>query len=333
MKVQIACVTVLAAVAVGSQAASAADFGKVMPGGVVNGGIKDYGGVGGVPVPAPVPVQDYDVYSDWYVGVSGGSDLYQTGSVTEVGPDVGIHQPEDFAKDITAGLSFGRYVTPSLRGEVSFEYHKDKPIAGPKTNSYQTSITGPGPSITVTNPAGGGSTTFNTFDTQHYDVERTDQANLSHLTTMFNVLYDIKTGSRFTPYVGAGLGFTWRRLSRDYNEVATCEYTTNTQPTLTNYPGSSPTGSTCVHTNTTDMPKSFTAKGSTSASRLDLAASLIAGASVDITDTIAWDNQYQLIWENGSIAKSTPTLHGTSTIEYSDALMHEFRTGLRFKFD
>jgi opacity protein-like surface antigen len=332
MKVQIACFTVLAAAAIGAPSAYAADFGKVMPGGVVNGGIKDYGGAGGIPVPAPVPVQDYDVYSDWYVGVSGGSDLFQSGTVTEVGPDVGIHQPGEFAKDMTAGLSFGRYMTPSLRGEFSFEYHKDKPIAGPSTQNYATSITGIGPTWQVTNTTTGNTASVHSFDTQNYNVTRTDEANLSHLTTMFNVLYDIKTGSRFTPYVGAGLGFTWRRLSRTYKEDANCSYTTNTEPIYANYPLPSPTGSTCVNL-TTAAPQKFTSSGSAKASRIDLAAALIVGASVDITESIAWDNQYQMVWENGSIAKSTPTLGGTSTIEYSDALMHEFRTGLRFKFD
>jgi hypothetical protein len=49
MKVQIACLSVLAAMAAATVSATAADFGNVPPGGVVDGGIKDYGGAGGVP--------------------------------------------------------------------------------------------------------------------------------------------------------------------------------------------------------------------------------------------------------------------------------------------
>ena len=35
------------------------------------GGIRDFGGAGGVPVPAPVPIPMYD--AEWYIGSAAGA--------------------------------------------------------------------------------------------------------------------------------------------------------------------------------------------------------------------------------------------------------------------
>ncbi len=41
---------------------------------------------------------------------------------------------------------------------------------------------------------------------------------LSRTTGLVNLLYDIPTGTRFTPYIGGGVGFSWRKLRRNFSE-------------------------------------------------------------------------------------------------------------------
>ena len=104
----------------------------------------------------------------------------------------------------TFGLMFGRYITPSLRWEVAIDYT-------PNTNLMDGTVK---------------YTTFGEPGTanagQEYGVFRNDTVKLSRTTALFNLLYDIPTGTRFTPYLGGGVGFTWRRLQRNYTENATC---------------------------------------------------------------------------------------------------------------
>ncbi|MBZ4262015.1 hypothetical protein LAN14_26030, partial [Mycobacterium tuberculosis] len=60
-----------------------------------------------------------------------------------------------------------------------------------------------------------------------YSISRTDTVKLSRTTGLVNLIYDFNTGTRFTPYIGGGAGFSWRRLQRSYTETATCVGATN----------------------------------------------------------------------------------------------------------
>ena len=39
---------------------------------------------------------------------------------------------------------------------------------------------------------------------------------------MFNLYYDIPTGSAFTPYIGGGLGIVSRQTKREFKDNGTC---------------------------------------------------------------------------------------------------------------
>lgn len=197
------------------------------------------------------------------------------------------------------GLSFGRYITPSLRAEIAVDYSPDERLTNDGTLKYKTyGAVGTG------------------YQGQQYGVLRNDSVKLSRTTALFNLLYEIPTGTRFTPYVGAGAGFTWRRIRRGYSEVSTCNDPVN-------FPGLACGGS---------LPGTTTS-GSTSKNQFDFAAAVQAGIAYNITDQIVWDNGWQMLWEGNAISSTAPSISGDNTIVYKNATLQQFRSGIRIRFD
>ncbi|MBS0239791.1 MAG: hypothetical protein JSR89_15340 [Proteobacteria bacterium] len=292
------------------------------------GGVKDMGGGVAVPVPAPAPVPTYDADSDWYVGLMLGGNLLQDAKITDfeqAGPTTNVDS-SSIGNTPIFGLTFGRYITPSLRAEIAVDYTPDSEIYKSSNANYTTaSRWADGP--TYTNPIT--NIQSPTFDRSDYDVSRTDKVKLSRTTALFNLLYDIPTGTRFTPYVGGGFGFSWRQIKRNYNEVATCTQTTNSsegQPGGIDYPNGY-----CV--NSTALPATYTTSGKATKDQIDFAAAVQAGIATNITDSIIWDNGWQMLWEGGAISSSVPSVSGDNRIVYKDAVLQQFRSGLRIKFD
>jgi opacity protein-like surface antigen len=141
---------------------------------------------------------------------------------------------------------------------------------------------------------------------------------LSRTTGLFNLLYDFNTGTRFTPYVGVGGGFSWRRIRRSYSENASCG------PSF-----EFPNGEACG----LGLPAGGTANGSSSKNQIDFAAAVQAGIATNLTESIIWDNGWQMLWEGGSISSSADSISGDNRITYKDAVLQQFRSGLRIKFD
>src|SRR6185312_4975718 len=108
------------------------------------GGIKDMGGGVAVPVPAPAPVPTFDADSDWYVGLAIGANISQSATITDTDTDfLGNSTPGHFAKDSgdvgaspIFGLTFGRYITPSLRAEIAIDYSPDAQISNDNNLGY-----------------------------------------------------------------------------------------------------------------------------------------------------------------------------------------------------
>jgi opacity protein-like surface antigen len=269
-------------------------------------GIREVGVPVPVPVPAPMPVPTFDADSDWYIGLALGANISQSASIRDTDIDsIGNATPGIFAKDsddIGAspifGLTFGRYITPSLRVEVAVDYTPDSQISRSGTLA----------NLDVTNSDG--------VDTNHYDIYRSDTVKLSRTTGLVNFLYDIQTGTRFTPYIGGGVGFSWRKLRRNYSEVSVC-----------NVPAGGCAGVPPA------LPSPGSLSGSDTKEQLDFAAAVQAGISYNITDSIIWDNGWQMLWEDNAIASSAPSASGTNTIVFKDSLLQQFRSGLRIKFN
>lgn len=286
------------------------------------GGVKDMGGGVPIPVPAPAPVPTYDADSDWYVGLMLGGNISTDAKIRDTNIDyLGDSSPGVFARDdvpaqVTFGLMFGRYITPSLRWEIAIDYTPDTQISREGNFGY-----------VATNRAPNFEPGFGGTDTNAYDVGRSDIVKLSRTTGLFNLLYDIPTGTRFTPYIGGGVGFSWRRLRRNYTESSQCigAINSNEGPYL---PLGSCSGNPNLPPGEVNSPK-----GSESKNQIDLAAAVQAGIATNITESIIWDNGWQMLWEGGSVNSAAPSVAGTNKFTFSDSVLQQFRSGLRIKFD
>ncbi len=272
------------------------------------GGVKDMGGGVPIPVPAPAPVPTYDADSDWYIGLSLGGNILTDATIKDSDPNMPIKDSSDLAMSPPFGLTFGRYITPSLRWEVAVEYTPNTNLAN-GTVSYQTSKTA------ILPPAPGDT------ETNIYGVSRNDSVKLSRTTALFNLLYDIPNGTRFTPYVGGGFGFTWRRLKRSYGENATCGATED-------FPLE-----TCIVVAPPALPGSASTGGSSSKNQINIAAAVQAGIATELTDSIIWDNGWQMLWESGGISIDGDSSSGDNRITFKDSVLQQFRSGIRIKFD
>lgn len=302
MKSGYALLAVAAVLASGANTATAADWG----------GVREVGGGVPVPVPAPAPIPTFDADSDWYVGIYTGGDFKLPADVTNtVSCGCSIDVDGDRVGTVPIfGFSFGRYITPSLRAEIAIDYHPD-------SQPYRTDFadTLPGQTLSLNVPADG------SVDTGTYDVHRTDIVRLARTTGLVNLIYDIDTGTRFTPYVGGGAGFTWRRMSRTYAEQSDCISASNSLSGAYTPPACG------------SLPSPYTTSGKEAKDQIDFAAAVQAGVAFAINDTVTWDNGWQMLWESNSIALTTPTVSGINTVTYKDAVMQQFRTGLRLRFD
>jgi opacity protein-like surface antigen len=263
------------------------------------GGVKDMGGGVPIPVPAPAPVPTYDADSDWYVGLAIGGNLSTSAKIRDSDPNMPIGGSGDLPMSPTFGATFGRYITPSLRWEVAIDYTPNFNLID-GTSKY-TTFGEQGTAI----------------ENQPYGVFRNDTVKLSRTTALFNLLYDIPTGTRFTPYLGGGVGITWRRLERNYTETARCNDSFDF-PAITCSAGS---------------PSSVTTSGSDSKNQINVAAAVQAGVATELTDQIIWDNGWQMLWESGSISIAGDSISGSNRVTYKDSVLQQFRSGLRIKFD
>ena len=297
MKVRFACLSMGLALAVAAQPASGADWN--------NGAesIKDMSGSAGVPVPAPVPVADYA--ADWYIGVVTGGVLSDESSISEIGTGMPVKDTGDLAKTMFGGISVGRYLTPSLRAELAFDFYDDFKVAGPAEVNYQDTVT-----------------SGDTGENVVYDVRRTDIVKVGRTTGMFNLYYDLPFSERFKPYIGGGVGVTWRSMKRNYTAAYECNHIA---------------GAGNCSGLPSDLDASFEDKNKLETDRFDIALAAMAGFSIEVTPNILWDNGYQLLWESNSIELVAQTRCGAvdcdSTVKYGDTIQHQFRTGLRFLID
>jgi opacity protein-like surface antigen len=309
-------IAIVLLMAFGAAPAMAADWG----------GVKDMGGGVPIPVPAPAPVPTYDDDSDWYVGLSLGADLQYGATIANTDINIPVKDSGDIGASPVFGLNFGRYITPSLRWDISVDYHRKATVDGPTDTTYNAQKTAPGRDVLTTVNVGGVPTqvTVPSYDTNNYLVTRTDETTLSRTTVLASLFYDFDTGTRFKPYIGAGGGFTWRQMKRSYSENANCVSTTNT---LLDYPAD-----TCI-VDTSALPAQYKTSGSKTKDRIDFAAAVQAGIGYEITESITWDNGWEMLWEGGAISTTVPTVSGESTVKYSDSTIQQFRSGLRIKFD
>ncbi len=262
------------------------------------GSLKD-GIYDGVPVPAPHPLPDYK--AQWYVRADFGYSFATDDNVSTIGSGFTPYGSTDGQMALTLGM--GRYLTPSLRAEFAFDIRNEIDL-GRRGQNYTGTITealaGP--------PA--------STDTHSFAVTRAEQVRLASYAGMANLYYDFNNRSRFTPYVGGGVGIAIHAMTRRYTENAVCTTTTNS---VTGGPIA------CLGTGLTTP----TVRGAEAKTGYGFAANAMVGAAYDMGDGWKLDLNYRYTWMSGNVKLVGTSLGGASTVQLGDVTEHALRAGMR----
>jgi opacity protein-like surface antigen len=256
-------------------AAQAADFGAPGP---VYGNIGGY--VGPTPVPAPIPVPVYE--PEWYFRADFAAGFGADPSVTVQGIN--------FAQALFGpGVGSSKSFEPSFVGGVGVGY-----IWGP---CFRTDLTVDLHSIMSTQLSGD-ETYVNASGLQERSVQ--DKTKLMSTILLANAYYDIRTGTAFTPYIGAGLGFAVNQITRSFTFV-------DTGP---------------------DVDVSVSDRST----QVQFAGAAMAGLTYDINSFVALDVNYRYLFIGGPSLDLTIFNVG-SRLEIGGISEQQIRAGLRFYVD
>jgi opacity protein-like surface antigen len=271
-------------------------------------GARAVGSYPAVPVPAPIPIPDT---FNWYVRGDAGYSVKSQGNVSTSGtPQVSINGPGDHDGPFSGSLGIGRYITPSLRAEFGIDLRNNQTI-GKGGKSYQ---------FTKQTDDGSG---LGTFDTHTFQADRQDTTNLGSQTFMANLYYDVKTGTRFTPYIGAGAGVSLATIKRNFSETATCQSSVDSTGT----PYVDGAGNPTCNAPPTLLP----ASGRKVENAWGPAFALMAGTSVDLTTGVKLDAGYRMMWQGSTPSIAMGSVMGDiSKLSAGARTDHELRMGLRW---
>lgn len=290
-----------------ASAAMLAVAGPAIAGGdVIYTGVKDpYAAAVAVPAPVPVPVYE----PEYYVRLDTGASWLSEGSLTESGSNMSVKGIGDIEPLEYGSIGAGRYITPSIRAELQVDLFTRGDVASGQSQFLETF------SFDVGLPDD---------DIVTYNVVRQDSVKFEQDVGMLNFYYDFRNSTRFTPYLGAGIGVTYRQLTRTSSEVANCDSRSN---------AGDPTRNTCPAVAPAPADPAIITEGTSKTERWDIAGALMAGVAIQVTDDILWDTGYRYMWQNGEVSISSLTLAGDSTIEIEDIGQHQLRTGIRFNIN
>jgi len=272
--------------------------GPALAGGdVIYTGVREMGAA--VPVPAPIPIALYE--PEYYVRFDTGAAWLSDGTLDEVGSSMTTRSIDNVEALEFGSIGAGRYITPSIRAELAVDLYTRGQLDRGGENFTEV--------LTATRPDA-------SVDTFTYDVTRQEKVKFEQDIGMLNFYYDFRNSTRFTPYVGAGIGVTYRQLTRTSSEYAECSSGEN-----------SVTGPfVCSSTSTIT-------EGTATKKAWDVAGALMAGIAIQVSDDVLWDTGYRYLWQNGGLAVDSLTLAGTSRFEIKDIGQHQLRTGIRLNLN
>ncbi|MGE8942812.1 outer membrane protein [Leptospira interrogans] len=279
----------------------------VMAQGVIyKGGSKD-GIAHTVPVPAPVPIPDYG--ARWYLR----ADLaagFMSADPSESGIEYGdLYVPQDLTSPFNSGAFARRSGSDTVfnfGGGVGYYW----------TSRFRTDMTIEG--RTPSDLSVSGDYTYTQDDnglSDRVDGVTRDRTKLTSGLVLFNAYWDFMPRDRFTPYVGAGVGFAVNQLKRSFSNVeAICDG------------GALPVGDDCFDAGAGGVPLT----DETTANTVTFAAAAMAGFSYAITPVTMFDMNYRYLYMGGSDASMSLTPSTRSTFSTGDIHEHQIRAGLRF---
>lgn len=261
-------------------------------------GMKDV--PAGVPVPAPVPV--YDTFR-WYVRTDLGGGWRSQPSVKQDGIVYGTTDSKtplspgsswftsEFNTFFTGGIGAGIYLTPRLRGDLTFDFSSEADVKGSGAFAYnQYSFT----------PLPGTDTGLVVRGTM------SDHTKMTNSIGLVNLYYDLVDRGSFTPYIGIGAGLVVRHITRTHSTVETLY--DPVQNTSTAYGTIS-----SRHKDVAVAP----------------AAAATAGFSYTISPGVLVDLNYRLTYL-GAVDANLTVNGQTSKVAIGDSLEHAVRAGLRW---
>lgn len=257
-----------------------------------------------VPAPAPIPVQA----ADWYVRADLNFAAASSGSVDATGPYLDLKGAGDMPRYFGGGIAIGRYLTPSIRTDVSIDYRSQQRFVSNTTvDTTRTVVRNPSATVTTT---------------EHWRDNYSNEGRIGNYAAMINGYYDFRNDSKFTPYIGGGVGIGMQMLTRQAADTHSC-----TMDSFDATTGNTTTNLACQTTTASfsNAKEVVTAYG--------FAGALMAGVSYEISPGILWDSGYRLMYLNGNVAQTSNTGLGASMIKVGDRVDHEFRTGLRWNID
>ncbi|MFY0612917.1 MAG: porin family protein [Hyphomicrobiaceae bacterium] len=284
-------------------------FGMSALAGDYSGGLKGMRG-SYVPVPAPVPIPDYQ--AKWYLradlglglnlgtqmnesgmtyGVNDTANNYDTAAAFGFGDLIGFGNDSGHDYGHTVGFGAGYYYSKNFRVDITGEFRMEK----------ETNISG----------------NFNYEDTNSLPARLQvnggvrDTVTLQSAIFMANGYVDMNRWGRWKPYIGGGIGFAVNDVRRTHNtDFSTCDPTVVDACLTPTAAGS--------YASQTDRQYVYT-----------LAANVTAGVSYKISNVTSLDFNYRYLYVGGAdISASINNIN--STIEIEDQHEHYLRAGLRW---
>ncbi|MEQ1611888.1 MAG: outer membrane beta-barrel protein [Hyphomicrobiaceae bacterium] len=249
-----------------------------------------------VPVPAPAPVPD--IATGWYLRADLAYSQGDTDKYTSTDPYVGTVRADSYLNNFPRyGFGVGYYYNKWLRFDATLDQRNNAISRGTGTVNYTIpNAAGPNPTIAMRN----------TYS---------DNFTSSNSTGLLNGYLDLPVHSRFTPYVGAGIGFVRHQLKgRNFSRTATCVDVDCDPAQVGNQAAS-----------TVNSFATATAGGVEYA----LATALMAGFSFKMWDYTKIDLGYRWLHLAGTTYQGRNT-NIVETLKFPDQNIHELRAGVRF---
>lgn len=259
-------------------AASAAMIGAALADGdpYYSNGINASGVRTPVPAPIPIPVEEAEWYfrGDFAAGFGGSPSVNVLGTnlvESVLGAGNGVWS-DSFEPSFVGGAGVGYVWSPHWRTDFTVDVH----------------------SIMHTQQQGSGVVDIGTGTPESVWVQ--DKTKMESTILLLNAYYDFRTGSPWTPYIGAGLGFAVNQLTQSY----------------------------VLQADTVDE------SASQRSTDVAFAAAAMVGVSYDFSSFFAIDVNYRFMHIGGSQVTLGGEGTPASTVEIGDINEHQIRAGFRF---